>query len=103
VSAFAAYATTAVSSVVTPTMRIWRSDGALRVVVSEERAKHLRVGSYFDHEGRVRKVVGIERPDDWFDTHVTLRLTDGTHEYDNWNFTQVVDRSFDFFSHTSWR
>lgn len=56
------------------------SEPYLRVTIEERDARHFKPGSYLEHGGRIRKVVRIERPRDWFDLKVTLVLEDGNHE-----------------------
>lgn len=62
------------------TQRVWFSEPYLRVEVEEAKVRWIRPGAYVVHQDVVRKVVRIERPEDWFVSTVTLVLEDGNHE-----------------------
>jgi len=72
---FSIFAATATSA----TNRIFFSEPYLRVTVEEEDAP--RAGSYYEHDERLCRVVRVERPKDWFDTQVTIVLTNGPIEH----------------------
>lgn len=60
--------------------RVWFSEPYLRLDVEEAQARWIRPGAYVMYEDVIRKVVRIERPEDWFTSTVTLVLEDGNHE-----------------------
>ena len=86
--ALSVMAATAVSSALLMP-RVWFSEPYLRVDVEESEARHFSPGSYGMWDGRIRKVVRIERPKDWSVSTVTLVLADGVHEQrDPWDIEE---------------